>query len=242
MKKYQKSSLFWLLQVIIFIVFIQFTTTAQTIIFTSVIILSAIVYSLSTKRISFIYFVVITLATIFYFLFLAFIEHWSPAEQGKQILLHFTTMTVLFLLYISSYHLKDIVNENIELTNKMSELEKFIGNTKLLTQSEFENRAQIIKNSMQRRNETGYLISIDLSKVNSNISESILLDISISAIKSVRNQFDLVGQFSSNNIKILIQNTNEEGLNIVKNRFFSNFTEKIDEKIYDQLLIESVKI
>lgn len=242
MEKYQKSSLFWLLQVIIYIILIQFTTTTETILFTSVIILSAIVYSLATKRISFIYFVVITLASIFYFLFLAFIQHWSPIEQGKQILLHFTTMTVLFLLYISSYHMKDIVNENIELTNKMNELEKFIGNTKLLTQSEFENRANLIKSSMQRRNETGYLISIDLSKVNSNISESILLDISNSALKSVRNQFDLVGQFSSDNIKILIQNTNEEGLNIVKNRFFSNFIEKIDQKIYDQLLIESVKI
>jgi len=242
MKKHQKSSLFWLLKVIIFIVLIQFTNTTQTIIFTLLIILSAIFYSLSTKRISFIYFVVVTLASIFYILYLAFVQHWSPVEQGKQILVHFSTMSVLFLLYISNYHLKDIVNENIELTNKMNELEKFIGNTVLLTQSEFENRAQIIKNSMQRRNETGYIISIDLSKLNNNISESILLDISNSALKSVRNQFDLVGQFSSNNIKILIQNTNEEGLNIVMNRFFSNFIQKVDEKIYDQLLIESVKI
>ncbi|WP_088043023.1 hypothetical protein [Bacillus sp. EAC] len=242
MNNYYKLAFFWVLQVVSCVLYFNFSLTIPAIFFTAVFIISAIVFSLTSTLLSFTYYVTVTLISAFYYLYLALSEGWTPAEQENHIIAHFISIISLFILFISSYFFKKIAKENKTLSNELKELEEFIVNTKVLSQREFEKRSEIILNGMKRRNESGYLISIDLSRFKKSIQQSIFFDLSEVALNSVRDQYDLVGQFESDKVKILLQNTSEDGLSLVLNRILTNMNKKIDSKMNELLIIETTQI
>ncbi|MFB7139874.1 hypothetical protein ACFCYN_09495 [Gottfriedia sp. NPDC056225] len=243
MSNYYKLALFWILQVICCLLYLNFSPSIQhAIFFTIAFIISAVVFTFTSTLLSFTYYVAITLLSSFYYMYLALSQSWTPIDQRDHIIAHFISIASLFILFISSYHFKKIAKENIALSKKLKELEGYILNTKVLSQREFENRAEIVMNAMKRRNENGYLITINLAKLKKNIRKSIFYDLSDAALISVRNQFDLVGQFETGEVKILVQNTNKDGIDIVLNRLFANFNKKIDSNINNQLIINTTLI
>lgn len=107
------------------------------------------------------------------------------------------------------------------MEQKIRELEKYneIG---VLTFTEFLNRAELIFNSMKRRNEIGQLLIFKINELKTNrevrTSRTVIKIWGEVILNTIRKQFDIVGYLNENTLLVLLQNTDSKGSNIVIDR------------------------
>ena len=197
--------------------------------------LLALLFFSVSDRLAFFFYVTLTLVTVFYFLFLAFKDGWSPAEQALGISLHFVFLIHLFSLYSLSKYVYQFRNKNKMLKTRILQLEEYILREGILTKREFEKQATFILSTMARRREKGFYIRIDLSKVNRTVRKRVLLALADMLYSTLRKNFDLVGQYDDKTLLVLLQNTDEQGYEIAKERLLKLVYDRLEKGTIEKI-------
>ncbi|MEG6570625.1 hypothetical protein [Thermoanaerobacterium thermosaccharolyticum] len=186
--------------------------------FFAVLVILSFLYD-SLKSFTFLIAGVFTLA--FYLVLINWIKIPNIQVQINSIVYQIIVVFFSVLIWIESIFLKRIVDKNLEMDQRVKELEKYneIG---VLTFTEFLNKAELIFTSMKRRNENGQLLIFKINKLDINskmrTSRTAIKILGETILNSIRKQFDIVGYLNESTLLVLLQNTNSEGCKIVIDR------------------------
>ncbi|KAA0955750.1 hypothetical protein FQ087_14235 [Sporosarcina sp. ANT_H38] len=195
-----------------------------------------------SDRAAFFFYITLILVTVFYFLFLAFKNSWQPGEQALAIGLHFIFLIHLFSLYSLSKYVYQIGAENRLLKKRISQLEEYILEEGVLTKREFEKQAVLILANMSRRNEIGFYLKADLSDVNRTVRKKVMHTLASMMYAVFRKNYDIVGQYNDSTLIVLVQNTEEKGLEIVRGRLEKLLVERLEENAVEKIRWTVMKI
>ena len=173
---------------------------------------------------------------------LVWYNHSTLALQWYWIEIHSIFASLEILIWLTVILTKHAFVEIESLSARVFSLEKTIGTMGVLTRNEFLNQAQIILNGILRRNETGYLLSIQIDTTVIHAPSALLYTLTAIFVQTMRVHFDIVGQKDQNSFWILLQNTNEEGLRGFSKRIHRQILTELNEEIYRVLRIESRQI
>lgn len=188
-----------------------------------------------SDRTAFFFYIVFTLATVFYFLYRAFADGWTPIEQASGIGMHFLFLLHLFALYSLSKYVYGYRNEINALKSRLEELQEYIAETGVLTRREFDKQSAIVLSTMDRNGEPGYFIQVDVSKIRKIARKQALNACSSVIFGTLRKHYDLVGHFDDKTVVVLLQNSSVEGFKIVDQRMREAIQRQIEESAYEQI-------
>ncbi|ABR49240.1 conserved hypothetical protein [Alkaliphilus metalliredigens QYMF] len=190
---------------------------------------------------SFILLITYTMVTGVTFLFIGFIREWEASLQWRAILYHFILTSNAAISYSSAYFSRQLQENNAFLSKRINELLNYVGDSGLLTKQEFEKRSKLIKKAMARRHEQGYQIYFSLEKINPYTQKSAFDTLTNLAVTVFRSEYDLVGKWNDHSFVLLLQNTDEPGMEISLNRYFSTVTSRMNLKESDFVIkIEAI--
>ncbi|WP_252313198.1 hypothetical protein [Sinobaca sp. H24] len=131
----------------------------------------------------------------------------------------FSLFTVSVWLFFASF--KTLLAEHAALEKQVDELKKYEPSSMLLSISEFESRVELMLTGMKRRGESGYLLHIVLKP---QVYATAALQKSMSGVilESIRAQYDMATINQDGSFSVFLQNTDETGVGIVKNRLDEN--------------------
>lgn len=181
------------------------------------IVLSIVVIPFLSERFIFLYTIIVMLGFGIFLTSYAFIHKNQEHIQIDYMYIHVLLSAFLVTYWVLNVYIKRIVQENDLLQHKLTVLQRYEVHTHLLTTSEFKERAKILYQSAQRRNEQLWLLSLYIRRTDNRILQSVRERIGKIALESVRAEFDIVTA-NHKTIIILLQNTNEEGVQVVEKR------------------------
>jgi len=190
----------------------------------------ALLFFSGSDRLAFFFYIILTVGTVFALLVIAFRDNWSPLDQGLAIGLHFLFLVHLFALYSLSKYVYQFRSENHFLKERILHLEGFISEEGVLPRKEFEKQSAFILAPMSRRKETGYFVQIDLSELPRIAKRSALLSVGSILRTESRQHYDIIGKTGEFTLTILLQNTDADGLAVVKGRIEKRMKETFQEK------------
>ncbi|WP_026594004.1 dGTP triphosphohydrolase [Bacillus sp. UNC437CL72CviS29] len=234
--------LLWIVQILFYFTTIHINSYPYAFFFTIIYVLINLLFLFISNKFAFILFIAGTLLSVFYLFYEAWLYLWSTSTQFSYIIAHFLTTANFFLIYISTYMLKKLVNENKRLRKQVQKLEQYIGETKLLTRQEFEKRGLLLETAMKRRSETGMLIYFSFSSFSSYTRQSVMDHVASLLLDTVLSDFDLVGKYDDNTLVILLQNINEVGVNIVLKRLEHKWEEWFTEEAISKIKIKQEQL
>lgn len=201
-------------------------------------LLSIILFAVLSQSDGFIFLIIYIFLTAFINLIKAFALGYDILHQASTISAHIATIANIAIAYAFIYYIKKIDIENATLKAQIENMLDYVGSTKLLTKQEYEERKTMLLKAMQRRKEKGFEIFFSVKNINSKAKDTVFDKLSFYALKNFRNDYDLVCKWDNYCFTVLLQNTNEDGMNIALNRYFDivkndmNITkEDIDIKI-----------
>lgn len=131
----------------------------------------------------------------------------------------------LIIMWLLFSEVKKMTTEMTALRIKADKLEKYIGSSNLLTQSEFANRVKFISTGTQRRGEENYYVLFKVDPLEKTKEAMNFLMVQ-TLLKTVRSDFDLVTKLTDNSYLVFLQNTKREGcLKVIERVFESLRTE-----------------
>jgi len=175
-------------------------------------------------------------------LFLAFKEGWQPGEQALAIGLHFIFLIHLFSLYSLSKYVYQIGVENRLLKGRIAQLEEYILEEGILTKHEFEKQAVLILSNMSRRKEMGFYLKAELIDMNRTVRKKVTHTLASLMYVTFRKNYDIVGQYDNTTLIVLLQNTEEKGLEIVRGRLEKLMVERLEEGAIEKIKWTVIKI
>lgn len=181
------------------------------------IVLSMVVTTFLSERFIFLYTIIVMLGFGIFLISYAFIHKNQEHVQIDYMYIHVLLSAFLLTYWVLNVYVKGIVQENDLLQHKLAMLQRYEVHTHLLTLSEFKERAKILYQSAQRRNEQLWLLSLYIRRTDNRILQSVRERLGKIALESVRAEFDIVTA-NHNTIILLLQNTNEEGVQVVEKR------------------------
>ncbi|WP_040287630.1 hypothetical protein [Sporosarcina koreensis] len=202
----------------------------------------AVLFFLVTDRTAFFFYILFTLMTVFYFLYRAFLDGWSPGEQAAGIGLHFLFLLHLFALYSVAKYVYSYRLENRELKQRVEELREFISEQGVLTKREFEKQASLVLSSMERHREPGYIVTADLSALRRAARKQAMAASGAAIYGTLRKHYDLVGQLDGSTIVFLLQNIGDEGYAVVEQRLQEAMLRQLEPDAFKQIGWETRKI
>lgn len=205
-------------------------------------IVPVLLFLLVSDRLAFFFFVMLILVTAFSFLYMAFINDWTPYKQVFGITVHILLLLHLFSLFSLSKYVFYLQTDNHELKKRLKDLEEYVVDDHVLSRREFDKQAEIIMTSMIRKNEYGYIVKIGVSRMNKHIAKGAMISLAVITYDTLRKNFDLIGQYDEKTIIFLLQDTHEKGLEIVIKRIKSAFITKFEPEILDQIDWEVIKL
>lgn len=208
----------WILQIVFYFTTVHVTNYEHALIFTIIYVIVNVLFLCLADKTAFIFFILGTIISVFYLFYEAWIHLWSTSDQWQYMITHFLMAANFFIVYITTHLLKKVIHENKTLTERVRTLEQYIGESKLLTRQEFERRQALLTTAMNRRKETGVIVSFDFTSFSKYTKESVMERVASLLVDTVRNDFDLAAEYDENTLVILLQNTNETGADIVMNR------------------------
>lgn len=147
---------------------------------------------------------------------------FSDAPAQTTLISHhilFSFFTVSVWLFFASF--KTLIKENADLKRQVDHLKKYEPSSMLLSVSEFESQVELMLTGMKRRRESGWLIHIVL-KPQAYAAAALQKSMSGVILQSIRAQYDLATINPDGSFSIFLQNTDEAGVTIVKNRMDEN--------------------
>jgi hypothetical protein len=179
-----------------------------------------VVYNVLKPLGSFALLVSIVIGLGFLFSGSAWVLNWDNGIQIEAIGTHILLALLLGSLWVQVYLAKKYKTDYLILHSKVLELMKYEDQQKLLTYNELSSRLKVLYTGLQRRKEQGYIIIVEIKLQDKEFGlKTIYRIVSEAAIESIRNDYDLVGKLTDHKIVIVLQNTDEVGLDIVNNRF-----------------------
>ncbi|MEN1937305.1 dGTP triphosphohydrolase [Paenibacillus sp. 102] len=234
--------LLWIVQILFYFTTVHISSFPYAFFFTIIYVLINLLFLLISNKFAFTLFITGTLLSVFYLFYESWLYLWSTSTQLTYIIIHFLAIVNFFLIYISTYMLKKLLNENRRLQKQVQTLEQYIGETKLLTRQEFERRGLLLEAAMKRRSETGMLVYFSFTSFSSYTKRSVMDRVASLLLDTVRSDFDLVGKYDDNTLVILLQNTNEVGVNIVLMRLENKWEEWLTEEALSKIIIKQEKL
>ncbi|MGG0237383.1 GGDEF domain-containing protein [Bacillus rhizoplanae] len=234
--------LVWIVQILFYFSTVQMTEYKYALIFTIMYVAVHLLFLFIPNKRAFVLFIIGTILSVFYLFYEAWLYLWNTSEQLSYIIFHFLAASNFFLIYISTYLLKQVVHENKRLTEQLTKLEQYIAGTKLLTKQEFENRGILLEAAMKRRDETGIIIYFDFSSFSKYTRGSVMNRVAFLLLKTVRKNFDLVGKYNDEKLVILLQNTNAAGTEIVMNRLQEKMKTCLTDDAIKQIQLKQEQI
>ncbi|WP_434165442.1 dGTP triphosphohydrolase [Bacillus thuringiensis] len=216
--KFYKILSMWILQIVFYFTTVHVTNYEHALIFTIIYVIVNVLFLCLADKTAFIFFILGTIISVFYLFYEAWIHLWSTSDQWQYMITHFLMAANFFIVYITTHLLKKVIHENKTLTERVRTLEQYIGESKLLTRQEFERRQALLTTAMNRRKETGVIVSFDFTSFSKYTKESVMERVASLLVDTVRNDFDLAAEYDENTLVILLQNTNGTGADIVMNR------------------------
>ena len=204
--------------------------------------ISGVMYIFLSPMMTFLFMVIEIFALGAFAIFFTWFRHASVTEQWHWIEVHGLFSFLSVLVWLVFFTIKQMGNQIQNLQQRIGILEKTIGGIGILTKNEFLYQTEIVLNSMSRRQESGYLLSVEIRTTATKTSSTLFHTLASAILSSVRGHYDLVGQAGSNTIWILMQNTSEQGLQIVSKRINQKILAELDESIYDVLKIDAKTI
>lgn len=241
-KTSNKVLLLWILQILFYFSTVYMTEYEHVLSFTIIYVFINILFFFLQDKHAFALFIVGMIISVFYLFYEAWIYLWTSPEQLYYMRVHFFMFANFFIVYISTYMLKQLVRENMNLRKRVEDLEQYIGESKLLTRQEFERRQVLIEAGMQRRAETGIILHFNFNSFSNYTKKSVMDRVASLLLDTVRQEFDLVSKYDENTLVILLQNTNEQGANIVLNRLRPQLKEWLTEDAIEQINMTQTKI
>ena len=200
----------------------------------------AVAFFSVSDRVAFFFYILLVLVTVFFFLFLAFKDHWQPIEQAINIGLHSVFLVHLFALYSLSKYTYIMSSENRFFRGRIAELEEFVFQDGILTKREFDKQSKLVLSNMRRRKETGFYIEISVGGLKRPVRKKVLHRIGSMLHTTFRQSYDLIGQSDEFTLVVLVQNTNQQGLEIAIKRFNVLLIAELEEDTIDKISV-SVK-
>lgn len=222
----------WLISMIVLVIG---TYNAISISTYSIFAVIALLFFIGSDRLAFFFYMILTVGTVFALLVIAFRDNWSPLDQGLAIGLHFLFLVHLFALYSLSKYVYQFRSENYFLKERILHLEGFITEEGVLPRKEFEKQAAFILATMARRNETGYFVQIDLSELPRMTKRTALSLVGSILHTESRQHFDIVGKTGEFKLTILLQNTDVDGVSVVKGRIEKKLKETFQENVLEKI-------
>ena len=208
-------------------------------------IILMMIFRLLSKRNGFILLIAYNLITALGYLYIGFIGEWQVFRQLEGIIGHIVLVSNIAVVYGVLYTTKSLEEENVVLRKEVEELTCYVGTSELLTKQEYERRSRLIKMAMERRREIGYEIRFLLIEKNFYVNKAVFTALTDLALETFRNQYDLVGKSDEAEFIVLLQNTDENGMRIALNRYYTRINENLDiqqeELIIDIQVIGSVE-
>ncbi len=161
--------------------------------------------------------------------------------QAKDIALHVTLSATVILLWLTARYVRDLFYQNLTLQAELSKLKKQDEQTGILTFDEFKYRLEAIWAGLRRRHETGYLLKISLPPLK-HTQKAVFGKVSQSALESIRAHYDIVGMMPDGEIAIILQNTEEPGVDLVEKRFVDLVSEQVAAQTVNTLAIHRIKM
>ena len=188
----------------------------------ALVLIASSILLLSFTNIKFLFPIIITVILGFG-AFLTGYAFFSAHQENIQfyfMYIHLLLTAFLLLYWVLVYYLKKTVNESNQLSEKVKLLEKYDVSTKLLTKHEFLDQSKIVQKGAIRRNESLWLLVLELNLENKNTLSTLKHKLSQIVFSSIREEYDFVTA-TNKGILILLQNTNENGVAVVLDRIHS---------------------
>ncbi len=221
-KKMSVLPFYLLLLLITFFLIFQVSTSDYRSISALIILVAALAMNyLSTSK-NFI----LILTIIFSVGFLMTIYSDTDIRSQVYLIAEYTVLAAaLIIMWLLFSEVKKMTTEMTALRIKADKLEKYIGSSNLLTQSEFANRIKFISTGTHRRGEENYYILFKVDPLEKTKEAMNFLMVQ-TLLKTVRSDFDLVTKLTDNSYLVFLQNTKREGcLKVIERVFESLRTE-----------------
>lgn len=178
-------------------------------------ILAVLTFAQGVLR-GFAFLIAITLVFGFYLVITA----WGKAgvNQPSLILSQLLLLLLLLIIWLESTHFKRVVDENKLLKERLAELERYVGGSRVLTRNELIRMAGMIAKSCERRGDPIGLLVLRLKPFEGKVSGAVLSELGSILTESVRAEFDAVGLLNSNTLVAVLQNTRHDGVSTVYRR------------------------
>ncbi|MBM7554170.1 hypothetical protein [Thalassobacillus pellis] len=187
-------------------------------------------FLLLRNQVTFLIMIAFTILSSLTFLGIAFWWGWSSGNQLTWIGVHALLMLHFWSVYILASSIRSLTEANKSLKRRITELEEYVSGTKALSRREFEKQSEIIINTMKRRQEKGYMVSVEFGELPERVKPTSFAKIATAIYDSIRKHYDLVGKYDNETAMYLLQNTNEEGLQLVNDRIIRKLKESFTDE------------
>jgi hypothetical protein len=202
-------------------------------------VLAIFLFVVLSRRQGFVLLIAYIVATALAGLVKAFMNGWNAGIQLQAIFNHIVMMFHIVMVYICLYWLKGLEEENRHLKEQVAAFMKYVGSSKVLTKQEFEERRALVNKAMERRGEKGYEIYFSLESVPVSVRSALFDQLTALAVRTFRERYDLVGKWDDTTFVVLLQNTDEKGMGIAMDRYFSKVKETIH--IEEEEIVKEIK-
>ncbi|MFD1676828.1 hypothetical protein [Alicyclobacillus fodiniaquatilis] len=198
-------------------------------------------FALFNRDFSLILVVLEVLGLGFWLVFEAWLTGAKTMVQAQDVAIDITLSATIIFLWLSARYIKGLFAQNVGLQEEILSLKKHDEQTGVLTFNEFQYRFESIWVGLRRRNEVGFFLKISLPPFKYT-QRSILGKVTQSALDAIRSHYDIVGVTPNEEIYIVLQNTTEQGVDIVERRFFKLLSRTISGYIAKGISVECAKI
>ena len=165
-------------------------------------------------------------------------KHLGIIPQGMNIQIQMIYTLGGILAWICGYSIQKYASEFHHLHNEVKRLQKIEDNTGFLTYNEFLTEAKLLFTGLQRRKEEGFLVKIHFSEEVDFKVKVIKEKVVKLIMQSIRAEYDLACYLNGTGFLIFLNNTNQNGVEIVIERFYQHLKE---EKNLDKSLFQIEK-
>lgn len=189
--------------------------------------LSILAFTILSSTKGFLFFLMLAIGMGLYHIGDAVYTKASNANQLEMVGSYLIIFTGVALLWLIFYLIHDTQQEHAQLKQNVEQLKKFEPYEQVFTKTEFLARTTLLYTGMKRRNETGYLVILELNPEKNYIQEALFHQVSFHALRTIRKEYDLVGKLSHKTVVLLLQNTDEKGSDIVLHRLRENIATEL---------------
>ncbi|WP_449621028.1 hypothetical protein [Robertmurraya sp. Marseille-Q9965] len=163
---------------------------------------------------------------------------WDISKQGLNIAVQALLSFAALMAWIYGYTVRKNREVLQALNTELLRLRKYEEHTGILTLNEFLEQAEILFTGMKRRKETGFLVHI-LIQESKDYKLRILRDkVSKAVLESIRAKYDLAGQLHPHALILYLNNTTDQGVDIVLERLKG----KLDHVSLNSISFETVRV